>query len=69
MAKISFLASLPPIQSAIQIHGAGDGFLVKFDVPLSDRMEMMKLACCDNQTFRVTVEVEDGSKEEKGFTG
>jgi hypothetical protein len=57
LSTITFTASLPNIQSAIQIHGGGDGFLVKLDVPLSDRVEMMKLACCDNRELQVTVKV------------
>ena len=65
MKQIAFSASLPNIQSAIQIHGGGDGFLVKLDVPLSDRMEMMKLACCDNQSFKVTIKVKDGKGKSK----
>ena len=64
MEPIRFIASLPNIQSAIQIHGGGDGFMLKLDVPLSDRMAMMKLACCDNRTFKVSIEVDgDGEVE------
>jgi len=31
--KIEFIGSLPPIQSAIQILGLGDGTRLKFEVP------------------------------------
>lgn len=56
---ISFTAALPNIQSAIQLHGAGDGYLVKLEVPQSEALAIMKLGCLTQMAFRVTVEVEE----------
>jgi len=36
MEKFHFLASLPPIQSAISVSGQGDGARVKIDIPQSE---------------------------------
>lgn len=34
--SIAFVASLPPIQSAITMDGNGDGARIKLDIPASD---------------------------------
>ena len=57
--KLSFIASLPPIQSAINLDGRGDGARIKLDVPRSDVLEIMKLQRLAEMTLRVTVEVEE----------
>ena len=57
--KISFIASLPPIQSAINLDGRGDGARIKLDVPRSDVLEIMKLQRLAEMTLRVTVEVDE----------
>jgi len=57
--KLSFIASLPPIQSAINLDGRGDGARIKLDVPRSDVMEIMKLQRLAEMTLRVMVEVEE----------
>lgn len=56
--KISFMASLPPIQSAISLDGQGDGARVKIDVPRSDIEAVLKLQGLAGRVFRVTVETE-----------
>ncbi|GAV24794.1 hypothetical protein ciss_07270 [Carboxydothermus islandicus] len=56
MEKISFIASLPPIQSAVSVSGNGDGARVKLDVPGSEMSEVLKLLLLTGKTFRVTVE-------------
>jgi hypothetical protein len=57
MDKISFVASLPPIQSALNIGGAeGDSSRVKLDVPGSETAEVAKLLLLRGKAFRVTVE-------------
>lgn len=55
--SIRFKASLPNMQSAIQTHGGGDGFLVKLDVPQSEALAIMKLGVCTGRAFDVTVKV------------
>ena len=54
MGNISFLASLPPIQSAIKLDGQG-GARIQLEVPEEDIMEVMKLAMLKGIVFRVTV--------------
>lgn len=61
--KISFIASLPPIQSAIQLNGL-DGARIKLDVPENEMPEVMKLVLLKGKAFRVTITQE---KEKSGF--
>lgn len=55
MGNISFLASLPPIQSAIKLDGQG-GARIQLEVPEEDIMEVMKLAMLKGIVFKVTVD-------------
>jgi len=57
--KITFTASLPPIQSAINLDGQGDGARIKLDVPRSDVEAILKLQGLSNKTFKVTIECDD----------
>ena len=57
MGNISFLASLPPIQSAIKLDGQG-GARIQLEVPEEDIVEVMKLAMLKGMVFKVTVDVE-----------
>ena len=61
---ISFIASLPNIQSAVQVHGGGDGYIVKLEVPKSEALAIMKLGLCTQVAFKVTVEVEETNKSQ-----
>ena len=54
---VSFLASLPPIASAISIAGVG-GARIKLDVDESQMGALMWLATLRGQVFRVTIEPE-----------
>lgn len=54
--KINFIASLPPIQSAIQINGLGDGALIKLELPATEMMSVLKLQLLAGKTFRVIIE-------------
>lgn len=59
--KLIFIASLPPIQSAITLGGQhGDGARIKLDVPGSDMKAVMalQLAFCE-RPFKVTIEAVD----------
>lgn len=57
--KIEFSASLPPIQSALNISGNGDGARIKLDVPGSDMAQVLKLVLLTGKVFKVTVEAEE----------
>ena len=54
MEKITFTASLPPIQSAINLDGQGDGARIKLDIPRSDIEAVLRLQGLSGQVFRET---------------
>jgi hypothetical protein len=54
--KITFIASLPAIASAINLDGMGDGARIKLDISRQDVSEVMKLQLLAGQTFKVTIE-------------
>ena len=53
--EITFIASLPNIQSAINIGGDG-ATRVKLDIPESELAEAVKLVLLKEQAFKVTIE-------------
>lgn len=61
MDKFSFIASLPPIQSAINVSGQGDGARIKLDIPQSELPAVINLQLLAGQTFKVTIEPEEGA--------
>jgi hypothetical protein len=56
MKKIEFIASLPPIQSAINIDGQGNGARIKLDIPASELNRIIELQGYIGQSFKVTIE-------------
>jgi len=57
MEKIEFIASLPPIQSAVNIGGAeGDASRIKLDIPGTEIAAVLKLTLLRGNTFKVTIE-------------
>ncbi len=58
MDNFSFMASLPPIQSAISVSGQGDGARVKIDVPQSELEAILRLQLLSGQVFKVVIEPE-----------
>jgi len=59
--KIEFIASLPPIQSAIQLDGMGDGGRVKLDVSREYAQELLELQKMCQRQIKITAEtVDDG---------
>ena len=65
MEKIIFTASLPDMQSAIMLHGGGDGARMKLDIPASESdkygLLQTKLA---KKSFKVTIEYEEKSESD-----
>ena len=60
MDKICFVASLPPIQSALNIGGAeGDSSRIKLDADGTQTPEVIKLLLLRGRTFKVTIEMMD----------
>ena len=54
--ELTFIASLPDIQSAITIGGDGST-RVKFDIPESELAEAIKLVMLKGQAFKVKIEI------------
>lgn len=55
--KTTFLASFPPIQTAIKVHGSGDGMRIQLDIPESEMAEALKLLMWRESVLKVTVEL------------
>jgi len=54
---LTFTASLPPIDSAINLHGAGDGARIKLDIPRTDTDAILLLQrWYSGVSFRITIE-------------
>jgi len=53
---ISFIASLPPIPTAITLDGQGDGAKVKLDIPRSEIKAILQLQSLTETIFKVTIE-------------
>lgn len=52
--KIEFIASLPPIQSAIQLDGL-EGARIKLDVPENQMLAVLKLSTLKGKIFKVII--------------
>ena len=63
--KITFLASLPPIQSAIMVDGTGDSMTVKLQIPLNKCPQALRLNLMTQKILRVTVQEEPRKPEPK----
>lgn len=55
-SMIEFIASLPPIQSAISISGNGDGARIKLDIPQSEMAAIIQLQLMQGKALKITVE-------------
>ena len=53
--QATFLAAFPAIQSAIKIHGSGDGMRVQLDIPESEMAEATKLLLWRERVLQVTI--------------
>jgi len=56
---IVFLASFPPIQSAIKIYGSNDGMRIQLDIPESEMGQAVQLLALRDKVLKVTIEVND----------
>jgi hypothetical protein len=61
--KIEFLASLPPIQSAIMVDGTGDSMTVKLQIPLNKCPQALRLNLMTQKILKVTVQEATIKKE------
>lgn len=57
-AKITFVASIAPLQSAISIASDG-GARIKLDIPESEMDALMKLLAWRETPLRITVEADE----------
>ena len=55
---VTFLCSIAPLQSAVQVTGDGNGLRLKIDVPESELNNALPLLAMRNEVLRVTVEVD-----------
>lgn len=55
--RVTFLASFPPIGSAIKVSGNGDGMRVQLDVPESEMANAVPVLAWREKRLRVTVEL------------
>mgnify|MGYP001462351841 CR=1 FL=1 len=58
MDKIQFIASLPPIQSAIKIGGDGAS-RIQLDVPSTEIANVVRLVTAAGKTVKVTIEIQE----------
>jgi len=54
--KITFIASFPPIDSAMKINGQGDGARIQMDIPGSELGAIIRLHALCGHAFKVTIE-------------
>jgi hypothetical protein len=59
---VTFLASLPPIQSAVKVSGNGDGMRVQLDIPESEMANAVEFLAMRGVVLRVTVEIAEEPK-------
>jgi hypothetical protein len=66
--KLTFLASIAPLQSAIKIAHDGGG-RVAFDIPESEMPAIMRLVLYRGRTVRITIEETRVEKKPKAGLG
>jgi hypothetical protein len=60
LESVEFLASLPPIQSAIMVDGTGDSMTIKLQIPLNQCPQALRLNLMTQKILRVIVTEESG---------
>ena len=60
----SFIASFPGIQSAIKIHGDGNGMRIQLDIPESEMAEAVLMLAWRQKALRVRIEPDSSAAEE-----
>ena len=59
----TFLASFPPIQSAIKVYGDCQGCRIQLDIPESEMGNAMQLLLWRERVLEVTIRVADGGRD------
>lgn len=57
--SVTFLCTLPAIQSAVRVSGNGDGMRVQLEIPEDEMGNAVGLLTMRGQVLRVTVEVDE----------
>ena len=66
LQSITFLASFPPIQSAIKIHGSGEGMRIQLEVPETEIPQVIPLLIWREQLLEVTIRIaNDATRSDK----
>ncbi len=66
--KITFLASMPPISSALKFSGDGNGARLQLDIPENQMESAAWLLAMRQCRLRVTIEVEPDGRTEQQTT-
>lgn len=64
---ITFIATLPPIQSAMSVSGNRDGMRIKLDVSENEVPNAIKLMLYSGQVFKVTIVPIDKDERKGNF--
>lgn len=67
--KVTFIASFPPIQTALRFSGNGDGARILIDIPESEMGEAVKLLLYRQVPLKVTIEPYEQEKPENVAAG
>ena len=65
--SITFLATIPPAQSALQEHWGQNGMSVKLEIPESEFVNAVGLVAMRREVLRVTVEVLEPPQMHEGL--
>ena len=66
---VEFLASFPPIQTAIKRSGDGGGMRIQLDIPESEMGNAVLLLACVEKRLKVRIEVSDDEHREDRAIG
>lgn len=64
MDALKFLASIAPLDSAIQVSSHG-GARIKIDIPESEMPAIVRLMLCRGMPLRITIEHADEPRQEE----
>jgi hypothetical protein len=65
LSACTFLASFPPIMTAIKVFGSGDGMRIQLDIPESEMGNALELLTMRQCVLRITIEKEENCKTVK----
>lgn len=69
MEPVTFLASFPPIQSAIKRSGDSGGMRIQLDIPETEMANAAMLLAMVQHRLRVTVEIVQDDRHEQSKHG